>query len=121
MKTNFISPDGVFILKTQTPIDCPYSENPDGFSWCKNVGLFVDPKTLPPRATGKNGGFFGTANGRQYTFPVEFSLSAIEVKKEHDPEFDTVLEIPEKLGGGFVLNRPGCPSSIAKMIKEATL
>ena len=120
MKTNFITPNGVDILKTQKAVDCPFFENPDAFSWCKRVGLFVDPATLPARATGRDGGFFGVANGRQYAFPVEFTISTrADAISRADISFgERVLEVPEYLGGGFVIDRPGLPSAIEKMIHE---
>lgn len=119
MKTNFISPDGVQILKTQQPIDCPYTEDPEAFSWCKCVGLFVDPKTLEPRSTGRNGGFFGVSNGREYSFPVEFTLpTRAEAEAKLQYSVESVLAVPEKYGGGFVIVRPGLASSIKKMLLE---
>lgn len=118
MKTNFISPDGVFILKTQKPADCPFFENPEGFSWC-HVGLFIDPATLPPRSTGRNGGWFGVVNGRSYSFPVKFSYPTFEAaKSECTHPTDTVLPISIKYGGGFVVCCPGLPTSIKNMIME---
>ena len=107
MKTQFISSDGISYIRTLNPVDCPFHEKIDN----KIIGLFIDPDLLEPLATGRNGGWFGVANGRQYSLEGNVYADPSECPQSSYP-------VASEYGGGYISANL---SSIKQFINQAAL